>query len=62
MSQANPVLIRVVQIYARRFLAWINDLPLNELSDVFQKELVEAKIRSFVPENVFMRSSSNELH
>lgn len=62
VSQANPVLIRVVQIYARRFLAWINDLPLNELSDVFQKELVEAKIRSFVPENVFMRSSSNELH
>lgn len=62
VSQANPVLIRVVQIYARRFLAWINDLPLNELSDVFQKELVEAKIRSFVPENVFMRSSSHELH
>lgn len=62
VSQANPVLIRVVQIYARRFLAWINDLPLNELSDVFQKELVEAKIRSFVLENVFMRSSSHELH
>jgi len=61
VAQANPVVIRVVQIYARRFLVWINDLPLNELSDVFQKELVEEKIRSFVPEGIFMRSPSSEL-
>eukprot|EP00913_Durusdinium_trenchii_P029860 g27980.t1 len=62
VAHSNPAYIRVIQIYARRFLVWINEVPLHELSDVFQKELIEPQIRSFVPDGMLLgRSPSADL-
>ncbi|CAJ1356232.1 unnamed protein product [Effrenium voratum] len=57
VESSSNSLIRMVQMYARRFAVWLNELPLHELSDVIQGDLVTDKIRSFIPETL-VRSAS----
>ncbi|CAE7449016.1 Kcnh1 [Symbiodinium sp. CCMP2456] len=57
VEQSSTALVRLVQLYARQFITWLNELQIQQLSDVVQGDVMAEKIRGFIPENL-ARSTS----
>lgn len=57
VEQSSTALVRLVQLYARQFITWLNELQIQQLSDVVQGDVMGEKIRGFIPENL-ARSTS----
>ncbi|CAE7687127.1 HCN2 [Symbiodinium pilosum] len=57
VEQSSTALVRLVQLYARQFIGWLNELQLHQLSDMVQGDVLGEKVRSFIPENLARATS-----
>jgi len=57
----TPQVHSLVSSYAAKFIAWMNSLDRDSLSDVTQGEIVSSQLCNFIPDHRISRSVTGEL-
>jgi len=46
----SPPMFQLVRSYARKFMQWVNEMPIHKLSDISQGEDISTRLQAFIDE------------